>query len=121
LPADSTAPIVAVISLLAIVSPAAAIALKSFVSASELAIVRSPIITTLQSGTIIVAITLLLHSTVPTCSILEPLSVARVQSVVQSTNHVIHTLRYTLSGTGTGTGAIASNPTNPAVESSLNH
>src|ERR1700736_5948845 len=109
----SSALIVGIISLVAIITSGAAIALKALVAPvaviAPLAIVRSitatPIITTvpvgrIQPGAIVAPVTLLLQSTVPARLVLQPLSVAGIQNVVQSANHVIHALGGTRACTG---------------------
>src|SRR5438105_10739749 len=101
----SSALIVAIIPRVAIVTSRTAIALITLVPltavVASIAIVRSitapPIIATVpvgrvQPGTIVAPITLLLRSTIPACLVLQPLSVAGIQNVVQSAHHVVHAL-----------------------------
>src|SRR6266436_1180772 len=101
----SSALIVAIISLAAIVRSVAAAALKTLVArvavVAALAIARSTVpIGNVQPGAIIAPVTLLLQSTIAACLILQPLSIAGIENVVQSANHVIHAL----GGTGTSSG-----------------
>ena len=98
-----SAPIVPIISPVAIVTSVtsvAAIALKTFVA--RIAVVAPPAVPVgrIEPGAIVVPVTLFLRSTVPTRLVLEALSIARIQNVVQSANHVVHALGGTRTCTG---------------------
>ncbi len=98
-----SAPIVPIISPVAIVTSVtsvAAIALKTFVA--RIAVVAPPAVPVgrIEPGAIVVPVTLILRSTVPTRLVLEPLSIAGIENVVQSANHVVHALGGTRTCTG---------------------
>src|SRR5260370_40123375 len=87
-----SAPIVPIISPVARVTSVAAIALKTFLA--RIAVVAPPAVPVGRSEprAIVVPVTLVLRSTVPTRLVLEPLSIAGIQNVVQTANHVIQVL-----------------------------
>src|SRR5712691_7354016 len=95
-----SAPIVPIISPVARVTSVAAVALKTFVA--RIAVVAPPAVPVgrIEPGAIVVPVTLLLRSIVPTRLVLEALSIARIQNVVQSANHVVHALGGTRTCTG---------------------
>src|SRR6266853_4625645 len=93
-------PIISPVAIVTSVTSVAAIALKTFVA--RIAVVAPPAVPVgrIEPGAIVVPVTLILRSTVPTRLVLEPLSIAGIEDVVQSANHVVHALGGTRTCTG---------------------